>query len=206
MALNGIVKYLLKRLQVGHLLNELKTEEHMSLCRRNTICGTNVFFSLNAQVYNLQNNPVAIYVGDQSIIECELQVFAFDGKIVVGKKCYIGQGSKIRSAESVIIGNNVLIAHNVNIIDTNAHEIDTEERVEGYELFLKSGSFSEKRTVQTAPIIIEDKAWINFNSIILKGVTIGKGAIVAAGAVVTKDVPPYAVVGGNPAKILKMLK
>ena len=53
------------------------------------------------------------------------------------------------------------------------------------------------------PIIVEDDVWIATNALILSGVTIGRGAIVAAGAVVVKDVPPYAIVGGNPAKILK---
>ena len=53
------------------------------------------------------------------------------------------------------------------------------------------------------PIVIKDKAWIGFNSIILKGVTIGEGAIVGAGSVVTKDVPPYTIVAGNPARIVR---
>lgn len=56
---------------------------------------------------------------------------------------------------------------------------------------------------ESAPIIIEDNVWIGERAIILKGVTIGMGAIVATGAIVTKDVPPYSVVAGNPAKIVK---
>jgi acetyltransferase-like isoleucine patch superfamily enzyme len=57
--------------------------------------------------------------------------------------------------------------------------------------------------IGASPIIIEDDAWIGFNSIILKGVTIGKGSIVGAGSVVTKSVPPWTIVGGNPAKIIR---
>ena len=53
------------------------------------------------------------------------------------------------------------------------------------------------------PIIVKDDVWIGLNSIILSGITIGQGAIVAAGSVVTKDVPPYAIVGGNPARVIK---
>lgn len=60
--------------------------------------------------------------------------------------------------------------------------------------------------IESSPITIKDKTWIGFHSIILKSVTIGEGAIVGAGSVVTKDVPDYAVVGGNPAKILKYTK
>ncbi|MCF2661720.1 hypothetical protein I6E42_06300 [Pseudoflavonifractor phocaeensis] len=60
--------------------------------------------------------------------------------------------------------------------------------------------------IASAPIVIKDRAWLGFNAIILKGVTIGDGAVVGAGSVVTKDVPDYAVVGGNPDKILKYAK
>ena len=59
--------------------------------------------------------------------------------------------------------------------------------------------------VKIAPVRIGDKAWIGFNAIILKGVTVGEGAIVAAGAVVTKDVPPYTIVAGNPARVIRTL-
>jgi galactoside O-acetyltransferase len=55
------------------------------------------------------------------------------------------------------------------------------------------------------PVIIQDKAWIGFNVIILKGVTIGTGAIVGAGSVVTKDVPAYCIAGGNPARVIREL-
>lgn len=60
--------------------------------------------------------------------------------------------------------------------------------------------------VKTAPIHINEKVWIGMNAIILKGVTIGEGAIVGAGSVVTKDVPPWTVVAGNPARVVKKLK
>jgi maltose O-acetyltransferase len=59
--------------------------------------------------------------------------------------------------------------------------------------------------VKTLPIKIGNNVWINFNSIILKGVTIGDGSIIAAGAVVTKDIPPFVMVAGNPARIIKHL-
>ena len=68
------------------------------------------------------------------------------------------------------------------------------------------GKYKDWSKVENAQIIIQDNVWIGFNSIVLKGVTIGEGAVVAAGSVVTKDVPPFAVVGGNPAKIIKYTK
>ena len=65
------------------------------------------------------------------------------------------------------------------------------------------GDNPDLSTIKSAPIVIKDKAWIGFNCIIMKGVTIGEGAVIGAGSVVTKDVPDYAVVGGNPAQIIK---
>ncbi|MFN7691728.1 MAG: DapH/DapD/GlmU-related protein, partial [Bacteroidota bacterium] len=61
----------------------------------------------------------------------------------------------------------------------------------------------QKGNIASKPIVIHDKVWISFNAIILKGVTIGEGAVVAAGSVVTKDVAPYTMVAGNPAKFIK---
>jgi acyl-[acyl carrier protein]--UDP-N-acetylglucosamine O-acyltransferase len=63
---------------------------------------------------------------------------------------------------------------------------------------------STRDALVRGPIIIEDEVWLGTNALIMSGVRIGKGAIVAAGAIVTKDVPPYAIVGGNPARIIKM--
>lgn len=114
--------------------------------------------------------------------------------------------SKIWSGESIKIGNNVLISHNVNIIDSNSHELNYLERADGYVNLITKGHPKEKGSIKTKPIVIEDYAWINFNSIILKGVTVGKGAIIAAGSVVTNDVPPFTLVAGNPAVIIKKIQ
>ena len=71
---------------------------------------------------------------------------------------------------------------------------------------IENGPWKTKGSVETKPILIKDYAWINFGAIILKGITIGSGSIVAAGAVVTKDVPDFVVVAGNPAAVIKELK
>lgn len=162
-------------------------------------------FSDDAKVCNAQNNDQSIRIGNNTFISGMLLVFPYGGKITIGDNCYLGEMSKIWSAEQITIGNDVLISHNVNIIDTNSHEINADERATNSRISLTHGLNREKGFVESKPIVIGDKAWINFNAIILKGVTIGEGAIIGAGAVVTKDVEPYTLVAGNPAKKIKDL-
>lgn len=98
-------------------------------------------------------------------------------------------GCTIAAASSVTIGNRVLIGSGAVIYDTDAHAIDPAERranVRG----------------KSAPIVIEDDVFIGARALVLKGVTIGRGSVVGAGAVVTKSVPPYSIVVGNPARIV----
>ena len=102
----------------------------------------------------------------------------------IGPYCYIGCSGYIE------IGNNVMMAPRVSLYAEN-HNFDS------IDLPIKD------QGVTTAPIIIEDDCWIAANSVILAGVRIGKGSVIAAGSVVTKDVAPYSIMGGNPAKKLK---
>ncbi|MBI3235973.1 MAG: acyltransferase [Bacteroidetes bacterium] len=158
------------------------------------------------RIHNFQQDVKKITVGDNSHIRGELLVFASGGEITIGNNSFVGEGSKIWSAEKICIGSNVLISHNVNIIDTNSHELDHLQRAEGFKQIVSQGHPKQKGAIESAKIIIEDYAWISFNAIILKGVTIGQGAIIAAGSIVTRDVPPFAVVAGKPAEIINYLK
>ncbi len=130
----------------------------------------------------------------------------YGGKISVGKNTYIGPSTSIQSKESIRIGENVIIANNVALIDNNNHPTSPEMRLKmsACEDFLRDELWSWKYS-DSAPIVIEDNVWIGRDSRILKGVTIGKGSIVALGAIVTKDVPEYCIVAGNPAKVVKKL-
>ena len=100
----------------------------------------------------------------------------------------------------LVIGNYVSIASGVSFMLDINHQIQT------FTTFpLKTRLFkpSPQDAVSKGPLIVEDEVWIGANAMLLSGVTIGKGAIVAAGAIVTRDVPPYAIVGGNPARIIR---
>ncbi len=165
-----------------------------------------VRFYYESRVLNFQGDSSKIEIGDGTNIRGELLLLRYGGRIKIGENCYIGDHSRIWSGDSIEIGNNVLVSHNVNIIDTNSHEMDHVERAMGYVNLIKYGYPAEKGSVLTKPIIIKDHAWISFNVTILKGVTIGEGAVIGAGSVVTRDVEPWTVVGGNPAVVLKKLR
>ncbi|WP_299458396.1 alpha/beta hydrolase fold domain-containing protein [uncultured Microscilla sp.] len=178
-------------------------------CYEHCTVGKHSLFYKQAEVFNLRKDKdkAKITVGDNTHIKGELLIFQYGGEIHIGDNTYIGMGTNITSGESIKIGNNVLIAYNVNVIDSNAHETDYLERRASFKgpLLDNEDSIAQKSTIETAPIVIEDDAWINFNAIVMKGVTIGRGAIIGAGAIVTKDVPPFSVVLGEPANVHSFL-
>ena len=108
--------------------------------------------------------------------------------LTIGKRVFINSGCKFQDQGGITIGDDVLIGHNC-VIATLAHAMEPDRRAD-----MIPGS-----------VRIGNKVWIGANVTILRGVTVGDGAVLAAGAVVTRDVPPRAIVGGVPAKILKMI-
>lgn len=165
-----------------------------------------VIFTSTSKVYNIQKKPDNIQIGNNTVIKGELLIYGHGGRIKIGEFCFIGEHSYIWSAKNIEIGNRVLISHNVNIHDSNDHPINPVLRHEHYKHILSIGHPKFNIGLNEKDIIIKDDVWIGFNAIILKGVTIGEGAIVGAGSVVTKDVAPFTVVGGNPARVIKTLE
>ena len=155
-------------------------------------------FQRSGRIENNSNRRDAISVGSHSVIAGELLVFADGGHIEVGEYCFIGQGTRIWSSEEVKIGHRVMISHDVNIHDTMSHNLSARERHEHFK-----GIFVHKKLalpgVPKSAICIEDDVWIGFNVSILRGVRIGRGAVISAGALVNKDVPAYTIVSGPAA-------
>lgn len=143
-----------------------------------------------------------ITIGANSIVRGELVRLAHGGQITIGESCYIGLGTRIWSGAKITVGDNVLIAHNVSIFDNLTHPIDWKERRKHFAMIASRGHPGDI-DLGDRPITIGQDAWIGAYSIILRGVNVGERAIIAAGAVVTQDVPPEAIVGGNPARILR---
>lgn len=163
--------------------------------------GSKIFPS--AKILNAQKKKDKIVIGENTIIKGELFVFGHGGSINVGDYCIIEKDSRVWSAGSIFIGNRVLISHNVNIHDNNSHPLDHVERHAHFKEILSNGHPKSGLDLNEKPIIINDDSWIGFNAVILKGVSIGRGAIVAANSLVTKNVPPFTVVAGNPARVIK---
>lgn len=155
-------------------------------------------------INNMRNDATLIRIGPNSHILGQLLLFAHGGEIEVGQDCFIGEDSKIWSAEKVTIGNRVLISHGVNIFDSLTHPINATKRHQQFLEIISSGH-PESIDLDEAEVMINDDVWIGAMSIILKGVTIGEGAIIGAGSVVTKDVDAWSIVAGNPAKLIRKI-
>jgi acetyltransferase-like isoleucine patch superfamily enzyme len=100
-------------------------------------------------------------------------------------------GASIHATDRITIGKRCLIGANVTILDGDGHGVALADR--------------EQTNPVSRPVVIEDRVWIGINSIILKGVHIGAGAVVGAGSVVARDVPPETLVAGNPAQVVRSL-
>jgi acetyltransferase-like isoleucine patch superfamily enzyme len=152
----------------------------------------------SGSIYNIRAARAAVRIGEHSLIAGELLTFAHGGQISIGDWCYVGAGSRIWSAASIRIGDRVLISHGVNVHDCDSHPKDPLQRHRHFVEIATTGHPARVDSLASAAIVIEDDVWIGFNAIIMKGVTVGKRSIVAAGTLVTKSVPADTVlIGGS---------
>ncbi len=128
------------------------------------------------------------HLGAGSTIEDFCTINNGVGDVHIGNNSLIGMGNVIIGP--VNIGNNVIFAQNIVASGLNHEYRNVDMPI-------------HEQKILVAPIVVEDDCWIAANSVITSGVTIGKHSVVAAGAVVTKDIPPYSVAVGNPAKVIK---
>jgi maltose O-acetyltransferase len=173
-----------------------------ALARRHCAAGTGTRVLLGGRIVNAQPGREAITVGDNCWIAGQLLVFPHGGRIRMGSFCYVGEDTRIWSAEEIAIGDRVFIAHGVNVHDNDAHSLSAAERHRHFRELVTAGRASFTEDVRAGRVVIGNDVWVGFNATVLKGVTIGDGAIVGAGAVVVRDVEPYAVVAGNPAVVV----
>lgn len=155
-----------------------------------------------------------VVFGHNSVLSCRIVLERSIGTVSVGHDSFIG-GSQIICAHQIDIGSNVLVSWGCNIVDHDSHSLDWRDRAEDVRKWReglltggleKASELKKWDVVEMAPIKIEDKVWLGMNVTVLKGVTIGEGSVVAAGSVVTKDIPPWTLVAGSPARVIKELQ
>lgn len=167
------------------------------------------FYCETAQVFRFLRNKAA------AAVKFGKHCSVYSGcSFAVGKNgtCTVGDftllnGAIIMAEEKVQIGSYCMVSWNVGIADGDFHPLEPAQRIIDAQAI---APFLEGRPprphLKTAPVILEDNVWIGMNATILKGVTIGKNSVVAAGSVVTKSIPPNVVVAGNPGVIVKEFK
>lgn len=184
------------------IFNKILNARSKSEFKRHAVYGNG--FGVARTAHCISHTRANIKIGNHCEAKGTLYSYK-EGKILIGDNCYIGVSSFIGAKDQIKIGNEVIIASHVRIFDNNNHPTDPDLRKK----MSQSDFYCDLWTwdyADSKPVYIEDNVWIGEYSKILKGVKIGKGSIVASNSVVTKDVPEYVIVAGNPAKVVKKLR
>jgi acetyltransferase-like isoleucine patch superfamily enzyme len=139
-------------------------------------------------------------VGEDSIIRADISFEESGGKIQIGNRTFVGR-SHLVCYRSLIIGDDVIMSWGITVVDHDSHSIEWEKRQNDVRDWGKGQK--DWQHIAHAPVVIGNKAWVGFNVSILKGVTIGEGAVIGACSVVTRDIPAGSVAVGNPARFIR---
>jgi acetyltransferase-like isoleucine patch superfamily enzyme len=149
----------------------------------------------------LSTRDPAVVLGDRARVYAWTR-FSLEptGYVEVGRDSVL-VGAMFMGADSIRVGERVVVSYFVTIADCDFHPSDPQARREDAVAIAPGGDPSLKHDLVTRPVVIEDDVWIGIGAIVLKGVTIGAGARIGPGAVVTRDVPAGASVSGNPGTV-----
>ncbi len=171
--------------------------------------------SASVKIFNPPNPPkICLEIEEGSHIFSSFNLLRPESTIHIGKRCQLGNSLFI-SADSIEVGDDVIMAWGGTVIDSDNHSIYWNERQYDVERcrndYLSTKGMDIARShdwskVNSSKVTINNKAWIGFNVSILKGVTIGEGAIIGAESVVTSDVKPWHIGAGNPFKHIRPVK
>ncbi len=195
---NSLFSNIKKRLHT--LKSKLKIIFRFSSSETQILSNVHVHPSSSLNVVELRlKKKCLVTIDEQSQVNGRLVFDRENACISIGKRVFMN--GLLIAAENISIGDDVLIAWGVTIIDHNSHSTSFSNRSKD----AVDWQVGEKNwnSVKIASVKISNKVWIGFNCIILKGVTIGEGAVIGAGSVVTKDVPDWHIVAGNPARIIR---
>lgn len=165
--------------------------EHMRLLRiilwfhRFDSLGTHCGVGRRVRIYG----PMRISMGDGSALFDEVLLIG-NGRLTIGARSTVGYACVFGCADRIDIGNDVMISASCYVTDLD-------------HTFASVGVPIAEQGVQTAAVVIEDDVWVGAHSIVLRGVRIGRGAVIGANSVVTRDVPAYTIAAGSPARVIK---
>jgi len=142
-----------------------------------------------------------IKIGSDCLIQGLLVTETDESNLTIGDNVFIGGGTIIDCIQSIAIGNDVLISYGCLLTDSDNHSVSYSLRKKDLADW-KQGKH-DWNTTTSKPVVVSTGAWIGARAIILKGVVIGEGAVIGAGSVVTKDVPAWTIVAGNPARVIR---
>lgn len=182
------------------MLSKLRRLYRSFINRKNiTSCGAGVVIEGDAQI---RVPGGQIKIGDACMIQGALVTETCKSRILIGRNVFIGGATLIDCVESIFIDDDVLISYGCNIVDSDNHSISYSIRKKDLTDW-RNGGGHDWSTTKSKPVHIGKGVWLGARVMILKGVSIGEGSVIGAGSVVTKDVPPYTIVAGNPAKIIR---
>ena len=168
---------------------------------KNLVISNNTRININK--INSRSKKFQLSVGENSTILCNYFFEKDNAKITIGRNTYIGMNTNLITMNSITIGDNVQIAWGVTMLDNNSHSLNYLIRRD--DLKLVNQGIIRYEEIISSKIVIEDDVWIGFNVIILKGVHLGKGCVIAAGSVVVNSFPEFSLIAGNPAKLIRHL-
>lgn len=181
---------------------KLAAQDAAEIYSQKALLGKDCRFGSRAWCVN-RGSPKNIQLGDHVVCRGILRSEPFHpGSILIGDYVYIGDDCIISCAEKIEIGAFTLLAHGVQVFDNDSHPISAALRERDYQIVLGLLA-GERPDIGRAAIKIGAHVWVGFNAIVMKGISIGDGSIVASGSVVTSDVPANSIVAGNPARVVK---
>lgn len=171
---------------------------------RRAVIGNHFVCTNRTAIHNLTSRD-RVSVGDfVTLLDTELRCYA-GGNIRLGNYIWMSLRGQIVSAARVEIGDYCLFARDVYISDTNEHPLDPQIRRRQTIAYLERGIPPDRLEADCAAVKIGNDVWIGERAVILKGVQLGDGCVVAAASVVTKSFPEHSLIGGNPARLLRSL-
>lgn len=171
------------------------------------VVGKNCDISGLNVIIRKKTNRVYLKIGDNSVVAGTFVMERENALITIGNRTFIGGGLFV-AAERIEVGCDVMFSWGCTISDTDAHSVKWEQRkndVLDWKKGLdenKEGEYKVWDHAKTKPVVIENKCWVGFNTIILKGVSLSEECVVGAGSVVSKSFGKQSVIAGNPAKLI----